>query len=395
MRTAIKPIPLIIAGVLIAGFIWYLQAHQPKQPDGASTDIPVTQEALPEQTASSSVRNNTPLPDRAAIRAQKSAQYPRAKELTDVQRYLNTDAFKLADLVGKRVILIDFWTYSCINCLRTTPYLNAWYKKYKDKGLVIVGVHTPEFAFEKDYDNVAAAVKRLGMTYPVVQDNNYGTWNAYQNRFWPRKFLIDIDGYIVYDHIGEGGYDTTEQRIQEALQERQAALDLHDAIDTGISVPKDMVATDSSRVKSPEIYFGASRNEQLGNGRPGTLGAQKLSLPADIKPNVLYLDGAWDFQKEFVRNTQAQAPAKIVFKYNAKNVYFVASSEQGTIVLNVLRDGKLIRSQDAGSDIAVDGTVLIKENRLYKLIEGSDYGEHTIQIEVLNPGLNAFTFTFG
>jgi thiol-disulfide isomerase/thioredoxin len=139
--------------------------------------------------------------------------------LAGISGYINThDGFRLSEIVGKKVVLVDFWTYSCINCQRTQPYLNAWYKKYKDAGLEIVGVHTPEFAFEKDRANVVAAVEKFGITYPVVQDNDYQTWGTYGNRYWPRKYLIDIDGYIVYDHIGEGGYEETEEKIQELLR---------------------------------------------------------------------------------------------------------------------------------------------------------------------------------
>src|SRR3989344_509188 len=138
---------------------------------------------------------------------EKSNKYELAKEITTPDGFINTDGkpITISELIGKRVILLDIWTYSCINCQRTTPYLNAWYEKYKDKGLVIVGLHTPEFEFEKIYQNVLDATNRLGIKYPVVLDNDYSTWNAYQNRFWPRKYLINIDGYVIYDHIGEGG----------------------------------------------------------------------------------------------------------------------------------------------------------------------------------------------
>lgn len=141
------------------------------------------------------------------------SQFKLAPELTGISGYINTadgQKLTLADLKGK-VVIVDFWTYSCINCIRTIPYLNAWYDKYADKGLVIVGVHSPEFEFEKNYDNVKTAVEKFGIKYPVVQDNDKGTWNAYQNRYWPHKYLIDDEGYIRYDHIGEGGYADTEK----------------------------------------------------------------------------------------------------------------------------------------------------------------------------------------
>lgn len=163
---------------------------------------------------------------------EKEKLYPVAKEISTPDGFINTGQnldgsakpISIGEFVGKKVVLVDFWTYSCINCQRTTPYLNAWYQKYKDEGLVIIGLHTPEFEFEKIYENVLEATKSMEIKYPVVLDNDYSTWHAYRNRFWPRKYLIDINGYIVYDHIGEGKYEETEKRIQEALAERKVVL---------------------------------------------------------------------------------------------------------------------------------------------------------------------------
>ncbi len=388
-----KKIVLAFAVVAIAATIWYLEAHKAGQVSSEIKDITVPERSsanAPEHSASSTAATAA-VPDRSLIIKEKAARLPHAKELAAIHGYINADQFKLADFVGKKVILIDFWTYSCINCQRTIPYLNAWYKKYKDKGFVIVGVHTPEFEFEKDYGNVAKAVAAAGIKYPVVLDSDYGTWTAYENRFWPREFLIDIDGFIVHDHIGEGAYDETERAIQAALKERGAALAVGNGIDTAIVSPKDTVSMDESKVASPEIYFGSARNEYLGNGARGVSGPQTLALPAAVSSNKLYLDGTWDFQKEFAENSGSGA--KIIFKYNAKNVYLVASSDSG-VKIKVLRDAKPLGA-DAGADVTPDGTILVKDNRLYKLIEGSDYGEHTIEIQIENPGLKAFTFTFG
>ena len=160
-------------------------------------------------------------PSEGMDREKKEKMFDVAKEITTPNGYINIDDINIADAIGKKVILIDFWTYSCINCQRTTPFLNAWWDKYEDDGLLMIGIHTPEFEFEKDYNNVADAVKEFGIEFPVVLDNDFSTWRAYQNRYWPRKYLIDIDGFIVYDHIGEGGYDETEKKIQELLEERR------------------------------------------------------------------------------------------------------------------------------------------------------------------------------
>src|SRR5688572_7548455 len=157
------------------------------------------------------------------------SQFKLDQELIDVNGYINSEPITLADLRGK-VVLVDFWTYSCINCIRTIPYLNAWHEKYADNGLVIVGVHTPEFEFEKDYNNVKAAVEKFDIQYPVAQDNEKGTWEAYENRYWPRKYLIDNEGYVRYDHIGEGAYAETEKVIQSLLAERAASIGLNATI---------------------------------------------------------------------------------------------------------------------------------------------------------------------
>ena len=252
-------------------------------------------------------------------------------------------------------------------------------------------MHTPEFEFEKSYDNVAAAVKKFGIQYPVVMDNDYATWQAYQNQYWPREYLVDIDGFIIHDHIGEGGYDETERMIQVALAERMVALGMQGNIGTALTAPP---AAGVLQVGSPEIYFGAGRNEYLSNGASHTGGIQHLSGPSAIAANALYLAGDWNFEKEFAENKSASA--KIIFKYASHDVYFVASAAAGAKI-KVLRDGSPIDVSAAGEDIAKDksGTAVIKEDRLYRLIHDSAYGEHTIEIIIESPGLRAFTFTFG
>ncbi len=300
---------------------------------------------------------------------------PLAPELQGIAGYINTGGqpITLAQYRGKKVVLLDIWTYSCINCQRTLPYVESWYEKYKDMGLVVIGVHTPEFSFEKVQSNVEDAVKRFGLTYPVVLDNSYATWNAYGNEYWPRKYLINENGEIIYDHIGEGNYDETEMVIQKALSELNQKQ-----INLGTTTPKNVIAFDPSKVQSPETYFGAKRNEYLANGRPGTEGQQTLTLPDSLQNNALYLSGMWNFTPEYAESISA---GKIIFKYNAKNVYMVASSKAG-VTVTVRLDG----------DKA--GVFSIQANKLYTLIQSEQYGEHTLEIDV-PPGLQAFTFTFG
>lgn len=280
------------------------------------------------------------------------------KEIANPSGYINTDKITIGELIGKKIILVDFWTYSCINCQRTLPYLNAWYEKYRDKGLEIVGVHTPEFEFEKNIENVRMAVKKYNVKYPVVLDNDYATWNVYGNRYWPRKYLIDLNGSIVYDHIGEGAYKETEKKIQELLK-------------VSVDMTSSQVSSfDPTKPLSKETYLGSER-----------------AIPSDNWSLV----GDWDIQQEYAENKVAGA--KIIYKYKAKEVYLVASSKD-PVKVKVIKDGKIVGAEK-GEDVGEDGIMTIKEDRLYKIIQDSNYGQYTLDLEILSPGLKVFTFTFG
>jgi len=312
-------------------------------------------------------------------------------EIANPSGFVNTEPLTISELVGKKVILVDFMTYSCINCQRTFPYMVAWYEKYKDQGLEIVGIHTPEFAFEKDIDNVREAMQEFGITYPVVLDNDYATWRAYGNQYWPRKYLIDIEGNIIYDHIGEGGYVETEMMIRKALQDR--ALKLGETFqNNGMPLVSTAMPEEKKYAQSPEVYFGSERNELLAGAKRFLPGTQTLTLPKSFAPNALYLDGTWNFTSEHAESMSDDAT--IVFHYKARDVYFVGSSVDGVNV-EILQDGKLIGSS-AGEDVDPQtGTLLIKDERLYKLIRNPSGEEHTLEIKVKGKGLKAFTFTFG
>ena len=319
---------------------------------------------------------------------------PRYREISNSSGFLNTDGIKIGDLIEKKVIIVDFMTYSCINCIRTFPYLNAWYDKYKDQGLEIIGIHTPEFAFEKNINNVRKALGGYDIKFPVVLDNDYGTWNAYGNNYWPRKYIIDIDGYIAYDHIGEGGYEETEQKIQELLAEKM----LRDNQSVTL-VPSGEVKVDSIQrgdVGSPEVYFGAGRNEYLYNGVPHQTGEQKFTLPGAMNLNGLSLVGTWNFENEFAQTSVAQNA--IIYRYSAQSVYFVASSPTRNRV-EILRDGVSLTKENAGSDIIFENGksyLWIQEDRLYNVVsDKAGAGEYTLQFIIESPGLKAFTFTFG
>jgi len=313
---------------------------------------------------------------------EKAKLYPRAREIVNPSGFLNTGGKEITieEYIGDKVLLVDFWTYSCINCQRTQPYLNSWYEKYKDDGLLIVGIHTPEFEFEKVTENVAAAAEKYGVKYPIVQDNDYGTWAAYQNRYWPRKYIIDIDGFIVYDHIGEGGYEETELVIQKLLSERAERLG-EVFSETETVNPKMAESVSVGFQRTPEIYFGSQRNgEYLGNGTPSKLGTQEFVPPDTLQKNKVYLDGSWSISGEYAQNTEKGA--RIVIPYTAQKVFFVASSKEGAQV-TILIDGKK------------EKTVSIEEEDLYRLIESQLSESHTLEIVVEEGIIEAFTFTFG
>ncbi len=373
MKQKTNSIVLVIVLIIIVAAIAYFEstANRPTANVG-NADIKV------ENITSSS---GYPTAADLARIDEKAKKYERAKEIVDPTGFINTGnkSINISEYVGKKVILIDFWTYSCINCQRTTPYLNAWYQKYKGDGLLIIGVHSPEFEFEKGYNNVLAAVKREGIMYPVVLDNNYGTWAAYNNHYWPAKYLIDIDGFIVYKQFGEGSYAETEQEIQQALAERAQVLGINQSMNMSISKPSDVVNVDFSKVKSPETYFGSARNTYLGNGIQGSSGTQTFSLPPVVERNKLYLQGTWDIQDQYAEN---QGYATIIYRYDAKNVYMVASA-QPPVMINVSVD-KLPLVE-----------LTISDNKLYTLVQGKDYGEHVLRITIPKKGLDAYTFTFG
>lgn len=332
--------------------------------------------------------------DNNARTAEKATKYDVAKEITTPDGFINYPAagvgenepFKLADFIGKKVILVEFWTYSCINCQRVIPYLNEWYDKYNDDGLVIVGIHTPEFDFEKDFDNVKRAVEKYGIEWPVVLDNDYSTWTAYQNRYWPRKYLIDIDGYIVYDHIGEGGYDETEQKIVELLNERKQVLGESGIVNVKGGKPQNAQDIDASRIGTPETYLGSARIQYLINlpNRSCLEGSCTYSFSNLDDFKGYELMGAWKLDEETATLESETGALRIAF--TASKVNLVAGAPEGkTVRAKILVDGK-----------EVNTVTFTDEHDLYNLVDlQGKYESHILEIQFLDPGISAFAFTFG
>ena len=312
--------------------------------------------------------------------------------LSGAVEWLNSPPLTTKALQGK-VVLVDFWTYSCINCLRSIPYVRAWADKYKDQGLVVIGVHAPEFAFEKNVANVRKAVTDFKIGYPVAIDNNYAIWRAFKNEYWPAHYFIDASGRIRHHHFGEGDYDGSERIIQQLLAEggnTNVAADLVAVNATGAEAAPDM-----KEALSPETYVGYGRAEHFVSPGGAVLALPHVYDPGTPKLNEWGLVGDWT-----VREEEADLSAKdggIVYRFHARDLH---------LVLGPGRDGKPVRFRvtidgvapggNHGSDIDSDGNGTVTDQRLYQLIrQQGPIRDHTFEIRFLDPGVQAFAFTFG
>jgi cytochrome c biogenesis protein CcdA/thiol-disulfide isomerase/thioredoxin len=306
--------------------------------------------------------------------------------LSGAVTWLNSPPLNAAELRGK-VVLVDFWTYSCINCLRTLPYLKAWDEKYRDQGLVIIGVHTPEFAFEKDSANVAQAVSELGVAYPVAMDSNYMIWNAFGNKYWPAHYLIDANGIMREHHFGEGGYSETEQMIQSLLKEAGHAMTSSQLVQVS-GTGATAAATDLPR--SPETYLGYARSKDMAEVLAKDKTAQ-YSAPQNLTIDQWALDGAWRVSAESA-TLQAKRGA-ICYQFRGRDLHLVMGSDKAIpfkVTLNGAAPGV-----NHGSDTDEAGNGVLHERRLYQLIRQKEAGEQRFKIEFFDAGAQAHAFTFG
>ncbi len=304
-----------------------------------------------------------------------------APEFIPGGQWFNSKPLTIQELRGK-VVLVDFWTYTCINCIRTLPYIKTWYQKYKDKGLVVVGVHTPEFEFEKNPTNVQKAIKDFGLEYPVVQDNNYATWNAYANHYWPAKYFIDVNGNIRFTHFGEGDYDQSEQRIQTLLKEGGLL-----ANDMPINNPQYSVSA-----KTPETYLGASKIDNFASPER-IIPDQPINyfMPQSLSSNTFAFAGSWVVGNERAMPTTG---ATLTFRFNAKDVFLVMRPKSEIAgKIRVSLDGNIVT--DAAGDDVKNSIITIDTDRLYKLIKLQTSGEHLLKLEFLDNTLELYAFTFG
>jgi cytochrome c biogenesis protein CcdA/thiol-disulfide isomerase/thioredoxin len=334
--------------------------------------------------------NESTVAQPAAVELSHEGSFP---SLDRAVKWLNSPPLTPGQLKGK-VVLIDFWTYSCINCLRSVPYVEAWAQKYKDDGLVVIGVHTPEFAFEKDPANVTKAVADLKITYAVAIDSNYAIWKAFNNQDWPAHYFIDAKGEVRYHHFGEGKYDESEEVIQQLLREKNAGLKTGGLVQ--VSAAGSEAAPDFNNIASPETYIGYSRQKNyVSPEKIKKDGAQVYTAPSRLTVNQWGLAGNWTVSDEHA--SLIAAPGKVIFRFHARDLH---------LVLGPGRNGKSVRfrvridgtapGEDHGGDTDDQGAGVVKEYRLYQLIrQKGPVEDRTFEIEFLDPGVQAFAFTFG
>jgi cytochrome c biogenesis protein CcdA/thiol-disulfide isomerase/thioredoxin len=304
--------------------------------------------------------------------------YP-APDFKGITAWINSPSLTLNSLKGK-VVLIDFWTYSCINCIRSLPYVKIWYQTYKSQGLVIIGVHSPEFAFEQQYQNVKQAVEKYQIHYPVALDNLFQTWDNYKNHYWPAHYLIDKKGQVVYRHFGEGEYAVTEHNIQVLLGSKSLKKQ-------GDMLQEQTIAFDLT----PETYLGTSRAKRFAN--PKTEGVSAYQFHGMLKQNFWALQGQWQVNEQNIISLKANA--RILLHFHAQNVFLVLrSNDKKPKTATILLNGKPISAVQAGKDVH-QHRVQVNEDRLYELVRLPAITNGILEIQSNSPGLEAYAFTFG
>ncbi len=339
-------------------------------------------------------------PERAALAKEiedvggQHIHMPPLPQAYSADRYLGVTPEFLRDSLKGKVVLIDIWDYTCINCIQTLPYIKAWNDRYKDKGLVIIGVHSPEFDFEKDPKNLDSAVKEFGLDYPVIADNDYEIWNSLSNQYWPAKYLFDKNGILRAEHFGEGDYESFEAFLQQILLERDSSIDL--PLPLAPVRETDKPGSVCYRA-TPETYVGFARNH-LGNSMNDTdMISHEYHLPHMMNKDLLYLDGKWTVNREYAQPS-GKSDASLVFDYQAKEANLVIHplAESGFKVM-VTQDGKPVPKADRGADIQeADGKTFIKVQnaRMYRITNNQGFGRHTLKLTATTPSFGAYAFTF-
>src|SRR6267378_1205898 len=326
----------------------------------------------------------------AAVQLPIEGELPSLGSATE---WLNTQPLTAAGLRGK-VVLIDFWTYSCINWLRSLPYVRAWAAKYKDQGLVVIGVHAPEFAFEKNLDNVRRAAKDMRVDYPIAIDNDHAIWRAFKNEYWPALYFVDAQGHIRHHHFGEGEYEQSEMIIQQLLAEAGVGGIAHQLV--SVDARGAEAAADWGILKSPFNYVGYERTENFASPGGAVLDKRRVyAAPARLRLNHWALSGDWTVGKQ--ATVLNKANGRIAYRFHARDLHLVMGpAARGTSVrFRVLIDGQPPGAAH-GVDVDDQGNGTVTEQRLYQLIrQPKPVADRQFEIEFLDPGVEAFAFTFG
>ena len=311
----------------------------------------------------------------------------KAPEFENIKAWINSKPLSIKNLKGK-VLLLDFWTYSCINCLRSLPHIKQIYEKYKNNNFILIGMHAPEFDFERLTNNVEKAVKDLNIKYPVALDSDNTTWQLYGNRYWPKQTLIDANGKIRYGHAGEGGYNEIEENIVKLLNENGEKINFkHDSkeefkLNLGIS---------------PETYAGSSRNNGIGNGAlciPGS--CNHYVDPKKYELNIIYLDGGWVQDNEYLKHEGKKG--SLIFNYNAHSINAVLVPHKNVFDVTIYLDNKYLSKENSGKDIRFKGKVSyvkVDKPRLYDLTKSKNLEQHTLKLETSSKDFKLYAFTFG
>ncbi len=329
----------------------------------------------------------------------------KAPEFQGIANWINSRPLTMEELRG-RVVLIDFWTYTCVNCIRTMPYLKDWHAKYASHGLVIVGVHSPEFEFEKLTENVTENAQDFGLEYPIAQDNDFQTWRAYRNRFWPAKYLVDQVGVVRYNHFGEGAYDETERQIRKLLEEAGADVT---GVPEGLRAEAAQITQLASyRQVTRELYGGTRRNRQHDGGYAGQIqyyqGGTRIIEYQDRgehQNDRFYLQGTWFNDVEAIRHARQTENFEdyIALKFTATSVNAVINPEKAaSFEVRVTIDGRPLHPSEAGADVVVaDGRSYFTVNggRMYQVVALPEFGEHELKLSSNSDDFRLFAFTFG
>jgi len=312
--------------------------------------------------------------------------------------WINSPPLTIKGLRG-RAVLVDFWDYTCVNCLRTLPYVVEWHRRYAEKGLTVIGVHTPEFSFARSRELIEEALGRFGIEYPVVMDNDYAIWQAFANRCWPAKYLVDAAGYLRFAHFGEGEYQETERAVQTVLREMNTSVVLPEPLEPIRETDQPGAACYRT---TPELYLGSRRGSVGNEGgllKQGEPEAAEYKLTSDLAADKPYLAGPWISTEEYVRSAGTESqPAALLAYYLGKEVNLVMASVEGEQPVALLQNGAPIAREDAGEDVRFDENgrsfVLVCEPRMYRLVRNSQFNQRLLQLVTRQPGLLAYAFTF-